>query len=218
MTVPVASALFIGEGSSDRPLMDIVADLLLDRDVEVRITAPDLAQVLPNVGHATDRKIAAGMRLFEGLPDLLVVHRDADAAGLEERRHEVAVAASAHAAGVPVVPVIPIRATEGWLLFDDVAIRHVAGKPRGRADLRLPRPRDVEGEADPKHALRSALVVASESTGRRRGMVVKRFPDHRRQLLERLDRAGPVTRLAAFQQLMRDVDVAADHLRARSAR
>lgn len=218
MTPRVASALFIGEGTSDRPLADVVVDLLLDRDIEIRITAPDLALALPRVGHATDSKIAAGMRLFEGVPDLLVVHRDADAAGPAARRQEVVDAASVQAFGVPLVPIVPIRATEAWLLFDEAAIRQVAGKPGGRDSLDIRRPHHVEDEPKPKDVLRAALAAASEATGRRRDMVIKRFPQHRRQLLERLDRSGPVTQLAAFQQLVRDVETVADQLRGLSAR
>lgn len=218
MTGHVASALFIGEGTSDRPLADVVTELLLDRDVEVSITAPDLAKVSPKVGHQTDRKIAAGMRLFEGAPDLLIVHRDADTVGPVLRRQEVVDAASAHASGVPLVPIVPIRATEAWILFDEAAIRRVAGRPRGHEPLDLRRPRHVEDEPRPKDVLRSALVAASGATGRRRDTVVKRFPDHRRQLLERLDRFGPVTQLSAFQQMLRDVDAVAEVLRAISAR
>lgn len=213
MTGRVASALFIGEGTSDRPLADVVTELLLDRSIEVLITAPDLAKAAPRVGHQTDRKIAAGMHLFEGVPDLLVVHRDADAVGPEVRRQEVMDAAADHASGVPLVPIVPVCATEAWLLFDEAAIRTVAGKPRGRESLDLRRPRHVENEPKPKDVLRAALVAASEAKGRRRDMVIKRFPDHRRQLLERLDRSEPVTELAAFQQLLRDVDDVAQRLR-----
>ncbi len=213
MTARVASVLFIGEGTSDRPLVDVVADLLLDHGIEVRITAPDLTQLSSRVGHATDQKIAAAMRLFEGTPDLLVVHRDADAAGPEVRRREVVDATSVHASDVSLVPIVPVRMTESWLLFDEMAIRQVAGNPRSRDRLDLRRPRDAEGEANPKDLLRAALVAASATTGRRRETVIKRFPEHRRQLLERLDRSGPVTELPAFQRLVDDVESAVARLR-----
>jgi hypothetical protein len=51
---------------------------------------------------------------------------------------------------VPVIPIVPIRETEAWLLPD----RAVWSRLSGSALDRLPdRPRDVEKHADPKKAL-----------------------------------------------------------------
>lgn len=218
MRPTAASALFIGEGTSDRPLVDLVASVFLDHGVQLRVSAPDPAQLPGKIGHRTDQKLDAALRLFDGLPDLLIIHRDADPPGPASRRQELMDAVSARAAPAPLVPIVPVRMTEAWLLLDHDAIRRVAGNPRGRARLDLPPPRTVEDASDPKLLLREALVTASEATGRRRAEVVRRFPAHRRQLLERLDRAGPLTTLTAYRVLLHDVETVAEHLRTVTAR
>lgn len=217
------TALFVAEGTSDRPLADLVVDLFFDVGIEVRPTAPDLARMLPDVGHQTDRKIAAAMKVFGGTPDVLVVHRDADESATADttgpvaRRQEVVEAAAARAPGVLLVPVVPVHMTETWLLLDEAMIRQVAGNPRGRGDLDLRTPRTAEDETSSKALLKAALAAASETTGRRHRTAAKRFPQHRHQLLENLDRTGPVNQLPAFQRLVRDVETVAEQPRGLSS-
>ena len=139
-----------------------------------------------------------------------MVHRDADSAGHVAREQETAKAVIGAAASAPVVPVIPVRMTEAWLLLDEAAIRRVAGNPNGRARLGLPKPHEVESVADPKHLLRQCLLTAADCTGRRREQVGKRFDEHRRNLLQRLDPQGPVTKLASWQRLTDAVAAAAE--------
>ncbi|MFN0089482.1 MAG: hypothetical protein ACKVWR_04305 [Acidimicrobiales bacterium] len=137
--------------------------------------------------------------------DLVFVHRDAENQSPQLRRDEIE--RGRHAAGLegPVVPVVPVRMTEAWLLLDEQAIRRVAGKPSGRVPLDLPAARDVERIADPKQILRAALLAASGAAGRRREQFVRDFGRHRALLLERLDPTGPVSTLAAWRQLCADV-------------
>jgi hypothetical protein len=101
----------------------------------------------------------------------------------------------------PVIPIVPIRMTEAWLLLDEGAIRDVAGRPSGSGGLALPGVRDIERSSDPKGILEAAICTASGCKGRRLKQIRRDFPAHRRQLLERLDRNGPVTRLTAWQTL-----------------
>ncbi|BCB82630.1 hypothetical protein Pflav_090400 [Phytohabitans flavus] len=105
-----------------------------------------------------------------------------------------------------LVPVIPVRMTEAWLLLDESAIRRVAGNPRGKTDLGLPKAHQVESIADPKELLDQCLLTAANVTGRRRDSLRKRFPQNRRQLLERLDRNGPITQLASWKLLLSDIE------------
>ncbi|TYB67362.1 hypothetical protein FXF51_15290 [Nonomuraea sp. PA05] len=138
----------------------------------------------------------------------MVVHRDADNAGIEARRKEVREAIERVGFVNACVPVIPIRMTEAWLLLDEGAIRHVAGNPRGRIDLGLPKVHEVESLADPKAYLRQCILKAAQVTGRRRESVAKRFPQHRRQLLDRLDCDGEVARLSGWLSLLDSIDEA----------
>lgn len=77
----------------------------------------------------------------------------------------------------------------------------------------LPRPSDVEQAPDPKQLLWDALVQASGLSGRRLERFKQRFGEHRRQLLARLDRDGPVSELPAWQELVTAVDEATERLR-----
>jgi hypothetical protein len=198
--------LFVSEGSSDLPVADLVEALFLDEGIAVHLSRPDFS-LLGKVPKDVRSRIEAGFKLLRQQADLVVVHRDADNVGAAARRLEVDTAANlAHVAGA-VVPVIPIRMTEAWLLLSDVAIRQVAGNPRGRMDLELPKIHEVEGVADPKELLRDRILRASNATGRRREGVARRFNQHRRQLLERVDRTGPITKLSSWQQLLKDVSV-----------
>ncbi|WP_331716400.1 hypothetical protein [Micromonospora chokoriensis] len=107
---------------------------------------------------------------------------------------------------VDFMPVIPVRMTEAWLLLDETAIRQVAGNPRGRMDLGLPKHHEVESVANPKQILSTCLLKAAGETGRRRDAVAKRFNQHRRQLLERLEPTGAIVRLESWARLVADVD------------
>ena len=104
--------------------------------------------------------------------------------------------------------------TEAWLLLDEAAIRMVAGNPRGRQVLSLPKVNEVERLADPKSRLREALQAAADVRGRRRSRLDRRFNNNRRQLLRRLDPTGPVTQLSSWVALVDDIDGATARLSA----
>lgn len=202
-----ASGLFIREGSSDEPLAEIVEQLFAAQGVNLRLTSPDLARLPIERSATVESKLRVGLELSEGGVDLLVVHRDADAAGRQSRVAEIESAVDALGVATPCIPIIPERMTEAWLLLDESAIRRAAGNPRGRSDLGLPRPSEVERLSDPKSALREALLAAAELRGRRRRELERRFHAHRRRLLAELDIEGPVTGLGSFQALLRAIDV-----------
>jgi hypothetical protein len=65
---------------------------------------------------------------------------------------------------------------------------------------------EVERCADPKQLLASVLLEAAAVAGRRRERLSKRFNQHRRQLLERLDHNGTVSQLPSWQRLVADVE------------
>ena len=171
----------------------------------VYLSRPDfglLDQVVPKDVRSS---VLAGLSLVGQSVDLIVVHRDADNAGPAARRREIEGALQAVAGEPALVPVIPVRMTEAWLMLDETAIRRVAGNPRGKAPLDLPKAHEVEGNPDPKARLRQCIMKASEATGRRRDAVHRRFSQHRRQLLEVLDRTGAVSTLPSWCALVADI-------------
>ncbi|GAA1096632.1 hypothetical protein GCM10009642_39050 [Nocardiopsis metallicus] len=92
-----------------------------------------------------------------------------------------------------------------WLLVDESAIRRVAGNPNGRCALGLPQVSRAETIADPKKLLKEALATAPELRGRRPKRLNDRFSENRRQLLQRLETDGPVTRLPSWQAFVGSV-------------
>lgn len=206
MTGRTLSGLFVGEGSSDAPLAELVELLFLDRGVDLDLSTPDFARLANRVGSALDKKLPAGLELVRKPVDLIVVHRDCDTVRPEDRLREMREALEHVGSTATLLPVIPVRMTEAWLLLDECAIRTVAGNPNGRNPLDLPAPREVERRADPKGILRKALLDASATTGRRRASIDRRFPSHRKALLEGLDRFGPVTGLESWKDLVTGVE------------
>jgi hypothetical protein len=56
------------------------------------------------------------------------------------------------------------------------------------------------------------LLTAAECSGRRREQVAKRFNEHRRQLLQRINLTGPINNLSSWQRLISDIDSAIENL------
>ena len=137
--------------------------------------------------------------------DVLFIHRDADSAGVEQRSGEIAEAARNAELVIDRITVIPVITTEAWILLDEAAIRRVAGYPRGKQPLNLPRPSRVEHVANPKAALESALVVASGCQGHRLRKFRARFGQHRRILLEQLQVGGTLAEVPAWVRLRQAV-------------
>ncbi len=192
---------FVSDGSSDKVLVPILTWSLrrfTDEAIEDQWADPTR---IPRQPDPTSR-----LRLvLEEYPcDLLFVHRDAEGQTPEERRAEVA--ALLENAPIRGVPVIPIRMTEAWLLFDESAIRSAAGNPNGTQDLGLPRIDRLEDLPDPKAVLHQALTTASGLNARRRGT----FPVHQRvhRIADYLDDYSRLEALSAFRSLQADIRTA----------
>ena len=157
---------------------------------EVRLTTRKGGSVADRVRLALD----------SGHCDALLVHRDEDGDGYEARIQEIEAAVAAlRDDGVEPpahVRVVPVRMSEAWLLFDEVAIRRAAGWANGTARLPLPTGRH-DRVANPKQALQDALAAASGLTGRR----LKNFRrDYRpSDVANFIDDFSPLRKLAAFR-------------------
>jgi hypothetical protein len=145
------------------------------------------------------RDLAAVVDLYPC--EILFIHRDAEAQPALDRRVEIASLAGV--VNVPYVPVIPIRMTEAWLLFDEQAIRSAVGNPNGTVDLRLPAAVALEDLPDPKQVLHTALTTASELNRRRRSS----FRPHERvqQIPNYIEDFSPLRALSAFRRLESDL-------------
>lgn len=170
----------------------------------VNLSSPDFATL--NIPKDIYSRIMAGIKLVDSEVDLLVIHRDADNAGTKCRESEIFSAMEKTEISAQVVPVIPVRMTEAWLLIDEMAIRHVAGNPRGQTPIQLPKMHEVERISDPKKYLTDCILTAANVTGRHRERLQRRFNQNRRQLLERLDHNGSINQLSSWQNLLTSVE------------
>ncbi len=157
------SATLITDGSSDVVLIEAIQWMVANRPQRLSINYADF-RPLRSPPRSLEERMKTAIRLYPC--DFLIVHRGAERESYETRRVEIE--REAMSAAVPTVPVVPVRMSEAWLLFDEPAIRRAAGNPNGRTALSLPDVRDVEALPDPKGLLHKALIDASELRGRRR--------------------------------------------------
>lgn len=198
---------FVCEGPSDAPLLSHLRSLVISAGADV-VEGEQIAVPSTSV-EGKIRRVQGTMKPY----DLLFVHRDADSRNSEPRYEEILRAARLSGWRAPVVCVVPVQATESWLLTSEQAIRDVAGRSLGSVPLGLPPISRIEQTARPKDLLREAYLAATEATGRRRRMAEKKFSERRAALIERLDISGGVAQLSSFQRLVRDVQRAVDLLR-----
>ncbi|HEX2164144.1 MAG TPA: hypothetical protein VHM02_09365, partial [Thermoanaerobaculia bacterium] len=99
--------------------------------------------------------------------------------------------------------VVPVRAQEAWLLFDEVAIRTAAGNPNGRDPLDLPVLNRLEELPDPKQRLHEILRTGSGLGPRRRSSLRMGSAVHR--IAELVEDFSPLRTLGAFQAFEQDL-------------
>lgn len=180
----------LADGSSDRALLPVLTWL-------VRELAPMATFAEPSFTvRDTRRPLAAEVERVVALhrPDLTFVHRDAENVPPAERRREIPRA-------IGIVPVVPVRMTEAWLLLDEATIRRAADRPNGREPLDLPPLARLESLADPKQRLHELLLTAAAVTGRQRKRFVAGLSLRVQRTAELLTDFRPLRRLTAFQQL-----------------
>jgi hypothetical protein len=206
------------EGETDEHFLPALirraaVDILSSRATDLVEVPPPRAinsRLRADVAHAADRILGAARRSVNY--DLLVVHADADDRtpdkALEqrfrpgqERVHEASKASQ------PVchrlVPIIPVRNTEAWMLADPEALRRVIGAHIDSVLSRLRGdPKAVEGIADPKQDLEQLIRAA---VGRRRRRKVS-LRDLYEPLADEigLDRLGRVPAYARFASDLTD--------------
>ena len=158
----------LAEGPLDKALIPILNWLLRHhlQGFEIQSNWADLYR-LPKPPNVLSDKIKWSISLYPC--NLLFIHRDADNQGREQRINEIerALQELGSSFQTPVTYVIPVRMTEAWLLFDEMAIRTAASNPYGRTSLELPDLKRIESDPDPKKKLFELLRQASGLSGRR---------------------------------------------------
>jgi hypothetical protein len=195
------------DGGSDRTLLPPIKWLLRRTFPQIPINGEwaDISrfQYYP---HSLAERICITIEVYH--PDILFIHRDAEAQDPNLRYEEISRAIAEFRRkspdiSIPHICVVPIRMTEAWLLFDEQAIRKAAGNPRGKTPLELPPINRLETMPDPKKALSSTLITASELTGRKR----ERFDLKKCRYLvaENIGDYSPLFALTAFRRLHEDI-------------
>jgi len=183
MTTPLSYAL-LADGSSDRALLPIILWTLRKLWPEGEFVAPAF---LPRKAKPIEEKVKEINERYR--PDVVFVHRDAEGITYEERVVEIP-------AQDRIVPVVPVRMTEAWLLIDETALRKASGNPNGRVPLQMPRVSRLEVLLQPKAELYSLLKQASGLSGRRLRKFKVESAVHR--LANLIDDYAPLSGLAAF--------------------
>jgi hypothetical protein len=200
----------LADGPTDRSLIPIIEWLLVQSLPNCEFRS-DFTVGPGNSSRARDDKTSRTSPLAKSIAyawttypcRLLFVHRDAENQGFEKRSQEIDDARRQSGDPGHIIPVIPVRMTEAWLLFDERAIRAAAGNPNGKVPLDLPRLRSLESLPDPKSVLNDILKKASELSGRR----LKSFDDTTARTLvaERIEDFSPLKQLTAFRSLVDEV-------------
>jgi hypothetical protein len=160
----------LSDGPTDDALLPVLTWLLRYLGVTRPIQAEwaDL-RYLPAQPQNLAQRIQVSVELYPC--DLLFVHRDAEKEAASVRQSEIATAIAEAESIVkipPIVPLVPIRMTEAWLLIEEQAIRRAASNPNGKIPLAMPKASRVEDDPDPKETMYELLRVASGLHGRRR--------------------------------------------------
>ena len=195
------------DGSSDRALIPILDWLLrnhLSSDCAIQNQWADLRGIPRSKVNTLFEEIKLSVELYPC--DLLFIHRDAEKEPREARIEEIGAVISqlTSVIDVPTICVVPVRMTEAWLLFDEIALRKAASNPNGKIALQFPRLKQIECEPDPKKILHNLLRQASDlSSGR-----LRKFSVHERvhRVAELIDDFSALRILPAFTNLEAEIE------------
>ena len=193
----------VTEGPSDQALIPVIDWIFKAQRDDLAVNSewanPDL---LPSGTKGMAAKIRYGLEFFPC--DVLFVHRDSDDEAPDKRRSEIEAAiSSVKNLSQPSICVIPVRTMEAWFLFDEQAIRDYVGNPDGKAELNLPKLRNIENTTRPKDRLNEAFDAAKKLKGRRKKSYDN--TDSLTGLARRIEDYAPLRALPAFQRLEEDI-------------
>jgi len=183
----------LSDGSSDKTLLPVITWLLYQHCPQHPVYPQwaDLRRLVPPP-QGLPEKVRATMRLYPC--DLLFVHRDAERVPQNKRVDQIRQAEHDSGIATVAVPLVPVRMTEAWFLFDEHAIRRAAGNPNGNVPLQFPP--NPEELPDPKARLHALLKTASELSGRRLRKFREATAVHR--VAELIQDFSPLRSLPAF--------------------
>ena len=196
----IVSIVLVCDGTSDICIQDII-QWVVDENFSDRTFRIQAAREVIPAHVSLDARIRRAEEIYE--PDIIVCHRDTENNTLIQRLAEINEATAIANIATRVVPAIPIRMVESWLLIDSSAIRSAANNKNGTQPLLLPTHPRIENSADPKSILFAALNTASGLPPQR----LRRFDVHkaRSRITGYIDSFAPLRHQAGFIRFERDL-------------
>lgn len=164
MKLPSLKICLLCDGTSDFCLEDLIQWTLETNLKDIQFRMIRATSLVPAKGKLSHRLAKAEV---DYQPDIIVCHRDAEKYSFQERKMEILESALEAQIASPVVPAVPVKMLESWLLSDEFAIRKAANNVNGKYPLNLPNPARIDTIADPKELLFSMLRQASELPAQR---------------------------------------------------
>ena len=196
----------IGDGSSDKTLMNIIKWLLNDLypKISTEGTFADFRR-LPNPPPKSNivKQVEEAKKYFPF--DILFYHRDAESnqKGSVERRIDEIKSQLNESDLQKVICVVPVRMMEAWILFDREAVKKAAGNRNFKDIIALPNTKQLENIPDPKQLLHDVLIEVSGLKGRNVKKFNVNFAVH--LVAENIDDFSPLRSLNAFQTFENDL-------------
>ena len=176
----------IADGGTDRVLVPIIQWAIHQLDPEVEILEPAFRK--------RQSSVADFLSAYQPEAMLTFLHRDAENKSLHERLQEFPQVAADE-----IVPVVPVRMSEAWILFDGNAIARASDRPSYH--VTVPEIAELERLADPKSRLEELLFEAAGSpTGRRLKKFKRSIVDRRVSVASLITDFSPLMALSAFAQ------------------
>jgi hypothetical protein len=194
------------DGTSDKALIPIISWLLRDLLPHVLLQSQyaDFGFLKnPPPSSALDQRMVKAVSLYPC--DILFVHRDAEKEAFQTRKDEILrfYQKINNTFSEKLVPVVPVRMMETWLLIDEKALKMAAGNRNYAKNIVLPRPKNLESLAEPKDYLHNLLKEVSGLKGRKLQNLKVSQTVH--LIADSIENYSQLRQLPAFQQLEKDV-------------
>ena len=181
----------VADGVTDRLLVPIIQWAVHRLDPGVEILEPEF--------RTRSGGVAEFLAAYRTGAMLIFVHRDSENFTLDERLREFDTVDRQD-----VVPVVPVRMSEAWLLSDGSAIAKAAGAPT--AQVAVPPNGQLENIANPKEQLDELLFLAAGEPGGRRGRNFRRSIAQRRvSVADYIEDFSPLENLHAFRRFQQSL-------------
>lgn len=161
MPVRFLQCSLVCEGPSDRWFLAELLRRAVD-EICFGFEQSTVEVVVEHVFVDHQRPAAILERLREEPFDVLLYHHDGAPTGSASDKITEVRAALTASRREPMVPVVPVRETEAWMLCDPDALAAILGvRPVKVAGLLPDRPRDLEAVPDPKQLLKAVRRTAT---------------------------------------------------------